>query len=163
MDWNMVGAIGETLGAVGVIVTLVYLAGQLRQNTNALRSSTYQAYNEGSFSWADTIMQNAPEVAAIFQFGKYDDLDLESMTRANAFFLKTFTMMESSYLHHRAGSLDDDVFEAKMLGAETFLVRNQFARELWDTEAVHGFGITPDFKAYMDQRLAARSAQRNIG
>jgi hypothetical protein len=85
------------------------------------------------------------------------------MTRANAFFLKTFTMMESSYLHHRAGSLDDDVFEAKMLGAETFLVRNQFARELWDTEAVHGFGITPDFKAYMDQRLAARSAQRNIG
>ena len=33
MDWEAIGAIGETLGAIAVLVTLVYLAVQVRQNT----------------------------------------------------------------------------------------------------------------------------------
>jgi hypothetical protein len=37
MNWEAIGAVGETLGAAGVIITLVYLATQLRQNTRALR------------------------------------------------------------------------------------------------------------------------------
>ena len=42
MNWDAIGAIAETLGAVGVIASLVYLAGQIRQNTRTVRSSTYQ-------------------------------------------------------------------------------------------------------------------------
>ena len=41
MEWEAIGAIGEVGGAVGVIVTLIYLAGQLRQNTKALRTGSY--------------------------------------------------------------------------------------------------------------------------
>lgn len=37
MNWDAIGAIGETLGAIGVIITLIYLAFQLRQNTLALK------------------------------------------------------------------------------------------------------------------------------
>lgn len=37
MNWDAIGAVGETLGAIGVIITLVYLAYQLRQNTLALK------------------------------------------------------------------------------------------------------------------------------
>ena len=158
MDWNMVGAIGEVGGAIGVIVTLVYLAGQLRQNTNALRSATYQAYNEGSFSWADTTLQTAPEMSVILQQSEFDDLDVETQLKVNGYLLKTFTMMESPYLHHRAGSLDDDVFEAKIRGSEEMLLNLEFVRTMWDTFAVSHFGITPEFKTYMDQRLAARGA-----
>ena len=33
MDWEAIGAIGEVLGAAGVLATLVYLATQIRQNT----------------------------------------------------------------------------------------------------------------------------------
>ena len=32
MEWEALGAIAETLGAVGVIVTLTYLAVQVKQN-----------------------------------------------------------------------------------------------------------------------------------
>ena len=38
MNWEALGAIGEVLGAVGVIVTLVYLALQVRQNTRHVRA-----------------------------------------------------------------------------------------------------------------------------
>ena len=36
MNWEAIGAIGELVGAVGVILTLVYLAYQIRQNTRQL-------------------------------------------------------------------------------------------------------------------------------
>lgn len=35
MNWNAIGAIREILGAVGVIISLVYLAGQIRGNRQA--------------------------------------------------------------------------------------------------------------------------------
>lgn len=34
---DAIGAIGEVAGAISVIFTLIYLAGQPRQNTNAIR------------------------------------------------------------------------------------------------------------------------------
>ena len=53
MNWDAIGAIAELLGAVGVIASLVYLAGQIRhsreqmsQNTRALRASTFQQFRE---------------------------------------------------------------------------------------------------------------------
>jgi hypothetical protein len=42
MNWDALGAIGELIGAIAVFVTLVYLAIQLRQNTKALKSATFQ-------------------------------------------------------------------------------------------------------------------------
>ena len=43
MNWDAIGAIAELLGAVGVIASLVYLAGQIRQNSRLVRSSTTSA------------------------------------------------------------------------------------------------------------------------
>ncbi len=42
-DW---GAIGEIVGGVAVVVTLIYLALQIRQNTRAVRLSTSHAVTE---------------------------------------------------------------------------------------------------------------------
>jgi hypothetical protein len=43
MNWDAVGAISQIVGAVLVGITLIYLAVQLRQNTSALKSSTFLA------------------------------------------------------------------------------------------------------------------------
>ena len=37
MNWEALGAIGEIVGAVGVILTLGYLAVQIRQNVAQVR------------------------------------------------------------------------------------------------------------------------------
>jgi hypothetical protein len=34
MNWDAFGAIGEIIGAIGVVITLVYLAYQISQNTH---------------------------------------------------------------------------------------------------------------------------------
>ena len=39
MNWEAISAIGETTGAVAVVISLLYLAVQIRQNTNQIKSS----------------------------------------------------------------------------------------------------------------------------
>jgi hypothetical protein len=46
MNWDAIGAVGELIGAIAVVITLVYLAIQIRQNTKTVRASTYQSVAE---------------------------------------------------------------------------------------------------------------------
>ena len=46
MNWEAIGAIGETIGAIAVVLTLVYLSIQIRQNTRSVRAATYQSVAE---------------------------------------------------------------------------------------------------------------------
>ena len=39
MNWDAIGAVGEILGAIAVLITLVYLARQIRLNTHEIRAS----------------------------------------------------------------------------------------------------------------------------
>jgi len=43
MNWDAIGAVGEILGAFAVILSLVYLAVQVRHNTESLRIQTLQS------------------------------------------------------------------------------------------------------------------------
>lgn len=40
MNWDAIGAISELVGAIGVVVTMVYLAFEVRRNTKAIRLDT---------------------------------------------------------------------------------------------------------------------------
>jgi len=42
MSLEDLGNIGEFVAAVSVVVSLIYLAVQIRQNTRSVRASTYQ-------------------------------------------------------------------------------------------------------------------------
>ena len=39
MNWEVAGAISEILSAIGVVATLLYLAGQTKTNTRAIEVS----------------------------------------------------------------------------------------------------------------------------
>jgi hypothetical protein len=74
MNWESIGAIGEVGGAIGVVVTLIYLAGQLRQNTNALRSASYEHWNQISASFTDFYARHAGELSEIELHTSMDQL-----------------------------------------------------------------------------------------
>ena len=40
MNWEAIGAVGEVLGAIAVIITLLYLTTQVRQNTRSIHAQT---------------------------------------------------------------------------------------------------------------------------
>ena len=45
MDWEAIGAVGEVLGALAVLASLIYLARQIRQNTQMMKSTVRQQIN----------------------------------------------------------------------------------------------------------------------
>ena len=46
MNWEAIGAVGEVVGAAGVIASLVYLAVQIRQNTRSVRRTSARQSSE---------------------------------------------------------------------------------------------------------------------
>ena len=50
MNWDALGAIAELLGSVAVLVTIVYLARQIKQNTDIAR---VEAYRDIQKQWSD--------------------------------------------------------------------------------------------------------------
>jgi len=50
LDWEMISAVGQMLGAVGVIISLIYLAAQIR---NQNKESRHAAMNVLTTHWSD--------------------------------------------------------------------------------------------------------------
>jgi hypothetical protein len=151
MNWDATGAIGEVAGAIGVIVTLIYLANQLRQNTKAMRSSTYEAYNQSGNSLLDFGAQFAADLAAIQQHTDLQELTPEQSIVYSSWAMKIFNSMEATYLHHRAGSLDDEVFEARVFGYGNLIRNDALLYQAW-TE-YQQFAYTKAFKEFMDSDI----------
>ena len=72
MNWEAVGAIGEVVGAFGVILTLGYLAIQVRQNSAVVRSSTRQAISTAQSEIGYRLAENSELRAAVLQFTNLD-------------------------------------------------------------------------------------------
>jgi hypothetical protein len=44
IDWEAIGAVGEILGAIAVVATIVYLSRQVRDNSKQVKINTTQSY-----------------------------------------------------------------------------------------------------------------------
>ena len=68
MNWEALGAIGEIVAAVAVVITIGYLAVQIRQNTDSLRAATIQdIVREGNVFVRDLALH--PDLARVWRSG----------------------------------------------------------------------------------------------
>ena len=74
MDWNLIIAICEIIGAIAIVVTLIYLTVQLRQNTLALKSSTWQAIQDAELQF-DQFLASDPHLCDVFERGLVNGLN----------------------------------------------------------------------------------------
>lgn len=64
MNWDAIGAIGEILAAVAVIATLIYLAIQIRQNSQAVQISALRDTTQQWNQWSE-VLATSPQLADI--------------------------------------------------------------------------------------------------
>ncbi len=65
MNWEAIGAIGEIVGATAVVVTLVYLAIQIKSSTKVARSATRQAIADSAMAIGSDLIADK-ELANLF-------------------------------------------------------------------------------------------------
>ena len=61
MDWNAVSAISEIVGATAVVISLIYVATQIRQSTQMMRSTAKQSLTEASQGVIYKAMEHSTE------------------------------------------------------------------------------------------------------
>ena len=103
------GSIGEFLGGLAVLVSLVYLALQIRQNTTSVRAAASASVAE-SLSRVTETMSLEPELARIWTEGlaDHDSLDGDARIRFNMIFLTYMRRIENAFYQQSRGFLDPD-------------------------------------------------------
>lgn len=81
MDWTMVGAIGEVAGAAAVVVTLFYLARQVRESARQDRRVQYAQLNRDFLQLPSAVAHNE-SFADVFFRGAVDPTSLSESERA---------------------------------------------------------------------------------
>ena len=139
MNWEAIGAIGEAIAAVTVIVTLVYLAYQIRHNTQVAQSAATQGLSEQIGQVYATLAADA-ELSLIFAKGLADpeELSNQEMVRFMSFFQYMAFGMQNWVFQTQHQSVDDDTF-------------------MNITSLMKGPGATPGFRYFWEQRGHAYS------
>lgn len=108
MNWDAIGAVGELIGAAGVIISLVYLAGEIRQNTKSLRASAYDSITSHIAELNKLIITNS-EVASIIEEGDKDrsGLSKDKRKRYDAFQSIRFRHYDNLHYQYRHDLLEE--------------------------------------------------------
>ena len=111
MDWIAVGALAELVGAVAVVVTLLYLAEQARNNTRmARRAATAEAV--AAIREANARIPDDLSVSQLFWKG-LQGLENLSEDERGQFGIITFNLFKAcEHLHYQwvVGAMDPDVW-----------------------------------------------------
>jgi hypothetical protein len=118
MSLEDLGNIGDFLGGIGVFLTLIYLALQVRQNTRSLEANT-------SVARAQTRVQLTSDAVESVRSVRTDDSMVEVLVKAasgeelnakdqlliDLWIRELFRSAEGSFYQHRIGAVDDEEFE----------------------------------------------------
>ena len=131
MNWDAIGASAELAGALGVILTLIYLSSQLRQNTKALRSTADHHLNDRIDSFWDFAAQHAPVIGHIIgEKIPYEKQTTQERLIHDAYLMKGFYVLEELLMNFENGVISKKQFEAKAGGFKVSF-RSPIVQESW--------------------------------
>jgi hypothetical protein len=126
VNWEAIGAVAELLGATGVIISLVYLANQLRSNSRVVRAnSAWDA--EIHFASANNDNAADPRLASLIQRvmtpGSTIE-DLDESDRAQIWFaaLAAVQTCQAQYFLKKEGCLPEEIWEYRVAWFRSFIL-----------------------------------------
>ena len=155
MTLQDLGNVGEFLGAVAVLVSLIYLALQIRQNTTTVRAGTSAAISE-SLARFQEVVGSDPKTARLWirGFGGDPSLDSEDALQFGLLFASYMRRVENAYYQQLRGFVDPQHWQTTERTLST-LMGSMGARDWW----ARSRNIYSDrFAAYVDACIAERDA-----
>jgi hypothetical protein len=137
LDWNIVTAIAELVGAVAVVVTLIYLSIQIRQNTATVHAAT-ELESSRLFLEFHSRMSHSADMASIWDLGLTDADRLSPDQKRRFVWLVSeyFFMVEGLFVQHKQGFLSDGSWLPHEK-AVTGMLGHTVIRNWWDS------GVSP--------------------
>ena len=107
------GNLGEFIGAVGVVISLIYLARQMIQNTTSVRAASFNSMVQNSIRLLEHSFRDS-EFAAFLHRAEEDPASLtpEERIRWDAYMTAVFRHFGNLVYQYRVGALDRQMWES---------------------------------------------------
>jgi hypothetical protein len=139
------------------VVTLAYLALQIRQNTRVVRTSNFQNVVDASSNFTSAITGNA-EVADIYRRGlvSYAQLSETEQIRFHALVSGLFTAFQLTHQLYARRLIDEELYQGHQ-DASMLLLRAPGIREWW---VANQFWYHEDFRGFVKKAIGRTAAQQ---
>lgn len=156
MSWDAAGAIGEIVGALAVVISLLYLSGQVRQTNRQASNTSLQTVLQSEMNFAAIILENA-EIWDKLNVG--DPLSGREETRKGIILFNLYLLDSASrYNQYKTGYLEVENWECREQTLHNLVQWPIF--ELWrDSLGAKGhgkefLGIIDSFRAsYLESKV----------
>ncbi len=147
--------IGQTIAVVALVLSLVFVGVQIRQNTNATRAASHGAVSTALNEINRMFAENA-DLTVIWLSGLRDrqSLSEEDRWRFDSIARAYFHVCETMFIQARLGAGDRGVLQAEESGMAAILA----ARGVQDWWTENPFGFCAEFRAYVDALPARKGA-----
>jgi hypothetical protein len=111
MTFQELGNVGEFIGSIAVLISLIYLGVQIRKSTETARTTTYQSI-VSDFGAMNQVMASAPDLSYLYvtAMEDFEGLAADEKARISQLFYMTFRYFENMFYQHEKGYLEDDVW-----------------------------------------------------
>jgi len=133
MNWEAISAIADILGAIAVVITLVYLALQVRQNTQATRASTRHAATEFIMGPPNNFLQNESFRKSFLAHLNGEDLDPDQAFQLQVYGYITMKSWEDMHYQYRSGLLTEDEWQPLHANLK-FILHSSVWQDYWKRE-----------------------------
>ena len=152
MTIEQLGNIGEFIAAIATVITLVYLAFQLRQNTRALRATAFQSVVSEMGKNVQCMMDNG-DLAEILLKSTTDPESLAPVEklRINAVYVSSFRRLESVYVQYQLGTMEKEHkrgFEESMIP----MLQYSYGKAWWSEAKISFY---EPFVRHVDEGIAS--------
>ena len=150
MNWDVVAALAEIVGAAGVIISVSYLALQIREGTRATRLAALQSMSRDIDGVLKSIIEG-PGVAELFLRGinAFDSLDGTDVPRFNSLMERFFRVYENAFYRSNARQLEPTAWHGMDSQIRDLLAYS--GAQHWWRSREHWF--SQDFRTYVNQMV----------
>lgn len=143
MNWEALGAIGEILGAVGVLASLVYLSLQIRANTEQTRLAIVENIMAREIENRERLVDSeVPGLSVAIEEGQ--ELTAEQQRKFGFYMQGLFQAWEAAFYMHENHTLSDEIYDAIKFRR----LHSIGTHEYW---AKYRNGFTESFRRHADE------------
>ena len=156
MNWDAIGAVGQWVGAIAVVLTLGYLVRQIRDSNVQMRRAELNAAQAQFSQWRQALMRDA-DLARIWSQGMQNPSQLTAveLVRLDQTLTEVAYAMYHVWDRNRVGASDPGEWERVSSRGFSRLISSPYGRIWWDG---HAGGFPPAFGTEVERLAAAPPA-----
>ena len=110
--FETLGNLGDFIGGLAVVISLLYLASQVRQNTREMRTASRREIVEAFRTYNRLFFEPGVNDAYMAGLRRYPDLSAEQHAMFSNLINDHALFFQGAFALHESGSLEDETYEA---------------------------------------------------